>query len=159
MSSPVSLRERLKQDSDQLTVLASAEMVERLTGLPQSLSEIGDGMIRALEEISEQNGKRLGEIAESARLSSQQASAATAGLADLQQSMGEAERSLTYQVERLKRQADRAQWMQTSVILLALAAGILGGIASALVILTWTRCSKRRAWRSRESSSPSCLVF
>ncbi len=29
--------------------------------------------------------------------------------------------------------------MQTGVILLALAAGILGGILSALVILTWTR--------------------
>lgn len=138
-SSPASLRERLKQDSEQLTVLASAEMVERLTTLPQSLSEIGDGMIHALEETSEQNGKRLGEIAESARLSSQQASATTARLADLQQSMSEAERSLIYQVERLKRQADRAQWMQTSVILLALAAGILGGTLSALVILTWTR--------------------
>ena len=138
-SSPASLRERLKQDSEQLTVLASAEMVERLIALPQSLIEIGDGMIRALEETSELTGKRLGEITESARLSSQQTSVATARLSDLQQSMGEVERSLTYQVERLKRQADRAQWMQTSVILLALAAGILGGIASALVILTWTR--------------------
>ena len=138
-SSPASLRERLRQDSGQLTVLASAEMAERLTALPQSLSEIGDWMIRALEETSERTGKRLGEISESARLSSQQTSGATARLADLQQSMGEAERSLTYLVERLKRQADRAQWMQTSVILLALAAGILGGIASALAILTWTR--------------------
>ncbi len=51
----------------------------------------------------------------------------------------EADRNLTYLLERLKRQADRAQWMQTGVISLALAAGILGGILSALVILTWTR--------------------
>ncbi len=138
-SSPASLRERLRQDSEQLTVLASAEMVERLTALPQSLSEMSDGMIRTLEETAERSGKRLGEIAESARLSSQQASATTARLADLQQSMAETERNLTYLVERLKRQADRAQWMQTSVILLALAAGILGGILSALLILTWTR--------------------
>ena len=37
----------------------------------------------------------------------------------------------------LARQADRAQWMQTGVILLALAAGILGGIAATLVTLRW----------------------
>ncbi len=70
---------------------------------PESLSEVSDGMIRALEEPAQRSGKRLGEIAESARLSSQQASAATTHLAELQQSMAEVERNLTYLVERLKR--------------------------------------------------------
>ncbi len=138
-SPPASLRERLKQDSEQLTVLASAEMAEKLIGLPQALSETGDRMIRALDETAERSARRLIEIADAARQTSQQTSAAVTRLAELQQSMGEAERNVTYQVERLKRQADRAQWMQTNVILLALAAGILGGIAAALVMLNWIR--------------------
>jgi hypothetical protein len=136
-SPPASLRERLKQESEQTTVLLSPELLEKLSTLPQSVSDAGDRMIRGFDETAERSVKRLSEIAETARQSSQQAGTAATRLAELQQSMGEAERNLTYQVERLKRQADRAQWMQTSVILLALAAGILGGVAAALAILNW----------------------
>lgn len=138
-ASRASLRERLKQDSEQLTVLATAEVVEKLTALPQSLSETGDRLARALDETAERSVRRLSEIAEAVRQGSHETTAAATRLAELQRSMGEAERNLTYQVERLKRQADRAQWMQTGVILLALAAGILGGIAATLVILNWIR--------------------
>lgn len=137
--SRASLRERLRQDSEQLSVLASAETVEKLTTLLQRLSETGERLVRTLDETADRSTRRLTEMADSVRQSGQETAAAATRLADLQQSMNDAERNLTYQVERLKRQADRAQWMQTSVILLALAAGILGGIAATLVILTWVQ--------------------
>jgi chromosome segregation ATPase len=136
-SPPASLRERLKQDSEQLSVLASAETVEKMTTLLRSLSETGERLVHGLDEIADRSTKRLKEIADSVDQSGKEATAAATRLADLQRSMNEAERNVTYQVERLKRQADRAQWMQTSVILLALAAGILGGIAATLVMLRW----------------------
>jgi len=136
-SPPASLRERLKQDSEQLSVLASAETVEKLITLLQRLSETSDRLVHALDETADRSTRRLKEIADSVRQSGQETTAAATRLADLQQSMNDAERNLTYQVERLKRQADRAQWMQTGVILLALAAGILGGIAATLVTLSW----------------------
>ena len=136
-SPPGSLRQRLKEDSEQLNALASAEMVEKLTTLLQNLSETGERLIETLDETAERSAQRLNEIAETVRQSSQQAGTAAARLADLQQSMGDAQRNVSYQVERLKRQADRAQWMQTSVILLALVAGMLGGIGATLVILRW----------------------
>ena len=136
-SPPASLRERLKQDSEQLSVLASAETVEKLTTLLQSLSETSDRLVHALDETADRSTRRLKEIADSVRQSGQDTTATATRLAELQQSMNDAERNLTYQVERLKRQADRAQWMQTGVILLALAAGILGGIAATLVTLRW----------------------
>ena len=138
-SRTASLRERLKQDSEQLTVLATVEVVEKLTALPQSLSETGERVTRALDDTAERSVRRLSEIADAVYQSSQETTAAATRLGELQRSMGEAERNLTYQVERLKRQADRAKWMQIGVILLALAAGILGGIAATLVILNWTR--------------------
>lgn len=134
-SSSGSLRQRLRQDSEQLNALASAEMVEKLTTLLQSLTETGERLIGALDETADRSVRRLGEITDAVRQTGQETTAATTRLAELQQSMGDAERNVTYQVERLKRQADRAQWMQTSVILLALAAGVLGGIGAALVIL------------------------
>ncbi|MGE3601163.1 MAG: hypothetical protein AB7N70_37105 [Dehalococcoidia bacterium] len=134
-SSPASLRERLKQDSEQLSVLASAETVEKMTTLLRSLSETGERLVHGLDEIADRSTRRLKEIADSVDQSGKEATAAATRLADLQRSMNEAERNVTYQVERLKRQADRAQWIQTSVILLALAAGILGGIAGTLVML------------------------
>jgi len=136
-SPPASLRERLKQDSEQLSVLASAETVEKMTTLLRSLSETGERLVHALDETADRSTKRLKEIADSVDQSGKETTAAATRLADLQRSMNEAERNVTYQVERLKRQADRAQWMQTSVILLALAAGILGGIAATLVMLRW----------------------
>jgi len=136
-SPPAGLRERLKQDSEQLSVLASAETVEKLTTLLQRLSETSDRLVHALDETADRSTRRLKEIADSVRQSGQETTAAATQLAELQQSMNDAERNLTYQVERLKRQADRAQWMQTGVILLALAAGILGGIAATLVTLRW----------------------
>lgn len=136
-SPTASLRERLKQDSEQLTVLSTAELLGTLTVLPQKLSEAGEKIVRRLDETAERSAMRLSEIVDAARQSSHQTAAVATRLAELQQSMGETERNVTYQVERLKRQADRAQWMQTSVILLALAAGILGGIGASLVILTW----------------------
>jgi chromosome segregation ATPase len=133
-----SLRERLRQDSEQLSVLASAETVEKLTTLLQSLTETSERLVHALDETADRSVSRLREIADSVRQSGQETTAAATRLADLQQSVNDAERNLTYQVERLKRQADRAQWMQTGVVLLALAAGILGGIAATLVMLKWT---------------------
>ncbi len=136
-SPAASLRERLKQDSDQLSVLASAETVEKLTTLLQRLSETSDRLVHALDETADRSTRRLKEIADSVHQSGQETTAAATRLAELQQSMNDAERNLTYQVERLKRQADRAQWMQTGVILLALAAGILGGIAATLVTVSW----------------------
>ena len=136
-SPPASLRERLRQDSEQLSVLASAETVEKLTTLLQSLSETGERLAHTLDETADGSTRRLREIADSVRQIGQETTAAAARLADLQQSMNDAERNLTFQVERLKRQADRAQWIQTGVILLALTAGILGGIAGTLVTLRW----------------------
>ena len=138
-SRTASLRERLKEDREQLTVLATTEVVEKLTALPQSLSETSERVTRALDETAVRSVRRLSEIADAVHQSSQETTAAATRLAELQRSMGEAERNLTYQVERLKRQADRAKWMQMGVILLALAAGILGGIAATLVILNWMR--------------------
>ena len=132
------LRERLRQDGEQLSVLASAETVEKLTTLLRSLSETGERQVHALDETAARSVGRLKEIADSVRQSGEETTAAATRLADLQQSVNDAERNLTYLVERLKRQADRAQWMQTGVILLALAAGILGGMAAALVMLRWT---------------------
>ena len=132
-----SLRQRLRGDSEQLNALASAEMVEKLATLLQSLSDTGERLIGTLDETADRSVKRLKEIADAVRQIGQETTAAATRLADLQQGMGDAERNLTYQVERLKRQADRAQWMQTSVIILALVAGMLGGIGAALVILRW----------------------
>lgn len=138
-SRTASLRERLKQDSEQLTVLATDEVVEKLTALPQSLSETSEKVTRALDDTAERSVRRLSEIADAMRQGSQATTAAATRIAELQRSMAEAERNLTYQVERLKRQADRAKWMQMGVILLALAAGILGAIVATLVILNWMR--------------------
>jgi hypothetical protein len=127
----------LREDSEQLSALASAEMVEKLTSLLANLSETGERLISTLDETADRSVMRLREISDAVRLTGQETTATATRLADLQQSMGDAERNVTYQVERLKRQADRAQWMQTSVILLALVAGMLGGIGAALVILRW----------------------
>jgi hypothetical protein len=91
-----------------------------------------------MDETADRSVSRLREIDDSVRQSGQETTAAATRLADLRQSVNDAERNLTYQVERLKRQADRAQWMQTGVILLGLAAGILGGIAATLVMLMST---------------------
>ena len=44
-SPPGSLRQRLREDSEQLNALASAEMVEKLTTLLQNLSETGERLI------------------------------------------------------------------------------------------------------------------
>jgi chromosome segregation ATPase len=131
------LRERLRQDGEQLSVLASAETVEKLTTLLRSLSETGERQVHALDETADRSVRRLREIADSVRRSGEETTAAATRLADLEQSVNDAERNLTYLVERLTRQADRAQWMQTGVIVLALAAGILGGIAATLVMLSW----------------------
>lgn len=134
---PPSLRERLRQDSEQLSALASAEMVEKLTTLLQSLSETGERLVHTLDETAERSVGRLSEIADGVRHTGQETTSAVKRLTELQQKMGDAERNLAYQLERLKREADRAQWMQTGVILLALAAGTLGGIAASLLLLGW----------------------
>ena len=136
-SPPPSLRERLKQDSEQLSALASAEMVEKMTTLLQSLSETGERLIHTLDETADRSVDRLSEIADGVRHTGQETTSAVKRLTELQQKMGDAERNLAYQVERLKRQADRAQWMQTGLVLLALAAGTLGGIAATLLLLRW----------------------
>jgi hypothetical protein len=76
---------------------------------------------------------------EHADKSSQTTREALTKLGELQQNISEMERSVAYQVERLKRQADRVQWIHTGVILLALMAGLLGGIGAALAMLNWIR--------------------
>lgn len=58
-------------------------------------------------------------------------------LADQQTSLNETERNIAHATEMLRRQADRTAWMQTGVILLALIAGTLGGMAAALIVLHW----------------------
>jgi hypothetical protein len=96
-----SLRDRLKQDSEQLSVLASAETVEKLTTLLRSLSDTSEKLVRALDETADRSTKRLAEIVESVRRSAQEMAAAATRLADLQKSLNDAERNLTYQVERV----------------------------------------------------------
>lgn len=58
-------------------------------------------------------------------------------LADQERMLNETERNVAHTTEMLRRQADRVTWMQTSVILLALIAGTLGGMAAALIVLHW----------------------
>jgi hypothetical protein len=135
---PASLRERLKKSSEQPTAL-SPELVEKLIALPMKLIETGESVVQKLNETAEQNALRLSEIAEAAGWSSRTTESILPRLSELQERMTESERNVAYQVERLKRQADRAQWMQMGVILLALVAGLLGGIAAALVMLNWIR--------------------
>lgn len=60
-------------------------------------------------------------------------------LAEHQRMLSEMERNLAYTVETLQRQADRTGWLQTGVIVLALIAGMLGGMTAGLVILAWMR--------------------
>ena len=58
-------------------------------------------------------------------------------LSEQERVLTETERNLAHTTEILRRQADRLTWMQTSVILLALVAGTLGGTAAALLIVHW----------------------
>jgi hypothetical protein len=53
--------------------------------------------------------------------------------------LNETERNLAFTVEKLRRHAERTAWIQTGVILLALIAGMLGGVAAALLILVSMR--------------------
>ena len=53
--------------------------------------------------------------------------------------LNETERNLAFTVERLRRHAERTARIQTGVILLALIAGMLGGLAAALLILVSMR--------------------
>jgi hypothetical protein len=53
--------------------------------------------------------------------------------------LNETERNLAFTVEKLRRHAERTARIQTGVILLALIAGMLGGLAAALLILVSMR--------------------
>jgi energy-converting hydrogenase Eha subunit B len=53
--------------------------------------------------------------------------------------VNETERNLAFTVEKLRRHAERTAWIQTGVIVLALIAGMLGGLAAALLILVSMR--------------------
>jgi hypothetical protein len=136
---PASLRERLKRSTEPPTALPSPELTEKLIALPEKLGEAGDGVLQKVNETAERSALRLTEIVEQAEQGGQTTREALARLSELQQKMADTERNVAYQVELLKRQADRAQWMQTGVILLALVAGLLGGTGAALVLLNWIR--------------------
>jgi hypothetical protein len=136
---PPTLRDRLKKSSDQTTAALSPELTEKLIALPEKLVEAGESVVLKMNETAERSALRLSEIVEAAGRSSRTTEAILPRLSELQEHMTETERNVAFQVERLKRQADRAQWMQTGVILLALVAGLLGGIGAALVMLNWIR--------------------
>jgi hypothetical protein len=136
---PASLRERLKRSTELPTALPSPELTDKLIGLPEKLGEAGEDVVQRLNETAERSALRLTEIVERADLSGQTMGESLTRLGELQQTMANIERNVAYQVERLKRQADRAQWIQTGVILLALVAGLLGGIGAALVMVNWIR--------------------
>jgi hypothetical protein len=137
---PISLRERLEQQSEPPSPApaANAAMLETLSSLPAALSETAAEIGRELERTAQATTRQLRETAaEVGRRSETQTSDATQRLSDLQRSLSETERNLAYTVERLRRENGRTGWMQTSVIVLALLAGILGGTAAALLILVW----------------------
>lgn len=118
--------------------VVNAETLETLSRLHASLGETADKIARELERTAERMARQLRETAEEIAVHSEaQASDAMRRLTELQRSLGEAEQSLAYTVERLRRENGRTGWLQTGVIVLALLAGTLGGTAAALLILAW----------------------
>ena len=131
------LRERLKS-SESPTL--PAETVRRLSNLPERLTEAARTIERELEETAERAAWRLDQTARGAiDTSSRLASEANERLTEQERTLAETERNLAYTVERLRRQAERLGRLETGVILLAMTAGMLGGMAAALVILSWMR--------------------
>jgi len=113
-------------------------MVEKLTTLLQSLTETGERLVHTLDETTDRSVRRLREIADSVHQSGRETTAAATRLAGLRESVNDAERNLTYQVERFEA-AGRSRAVDAEGRDPAGAGGwILGGIAAALVMLTWT---------------------
>lgn len=129
------LRERLVRASE-LRALP-AEMLERLLNLPDRMDEAAKQTSRVLDETFKVTLRDT--VANGIGRNVKRIVRATRRLTEQQHALAETERSLTYAIERLRRQADRIALIQTGVILLALIAGMLGGTAAALVILNWMR--------------------
>lgn len=129
------LRERLKATEPPSL---SAETLERLSNLPERLRKSVETISRDLDETADRITWRFQQRAtEALERSEHQAIEVTKRVTEQQRALDETERNLAYSVERLRRQTDRVGQMQTGVILLALTAGMLGGMAAALVILGW----------------------
>lgn len=130
------LRDRLNQTN--AAAALSAETLERLASLPDSLNETTATIYRELEETADRVMSRLRPlIAELLQRTETLTVEAHQRLAEQQRVLTETERNLAHTVEMLRRQADRTGWMQTGVVVLALTAGTLGGAAGALLILGW----------------------
>ena len=129
------LRERLKaNDSPTLP----AETVQRLSSLPERLTEAARTIERELEETAERAAWRLDQTSNQAADTSKRIlHEDLARLSEQERALTETERNLALTVERLRRQIDRIGRVETGVILLAMAAGMLGGGAAAFVILSW----------------------
>lgn len=133
-----SVRDRLRQ-ANELQALPP-ETLERLLNLPDRLSAAVDAASLTLEDTTGRTASRLqNTVPETVDGSARRMVRAARRLTKQQHALAETERSLAYTIERLQRQADRIGWMQTGVIVLALIAGMLGGMAAAFVILSWTR--------------------
>jgi hypothetical protein len=129
------LRERLKATEPPTL---PPETLERLSNLPASLSETARSITEDLEESAERIlWKIQGTMNDAIQSNEQLASALAKRLTEQTRVLEETERNVAHTVERLRRVADRTGWIQTGVILLALAAGTLGGMAAALLILGW----------------------
>jgi hypothetical protein len=129
------LRERLKA-SEAPTL--PAETVQRLSKLPERLIEAARTIERELEETAERAAWRLDQTANQAADTSKRIlHEDLARLTDQDRSLTETERNLALTVERLRRQIDRIGKVEMGVILMAILGGILGGVAAALMILSW----------------------
>lgn len=130
------LRERLNQAN--AVAALPAETLAELTSLPNRLNEATARTTNELEGTAERITRTLRTT--TAQTLQQIEAVLTQShqrLAERQRIMTQTERDLAHTVEMLRRQADRTGWMQTGVIMLALAAGTLGGAAAALLILDW----------------------
>ena len=129
------LRERLKAGE---APTLPAETIQRLSKLPDRLTEAARTIARELEETAERAAWRLDQAAnQAADTSKRMIHEDLARLTEQDRALTETERNLALTVERLRRQIDRISKVETGVILMAMLGGILGGVAAALVILSW----------------------
>lgn len=116
------LRARMKRANELQTL--PPETLDALLNLPDRLDRATERTSLVLDETT-------------VRLSTTLQNTVLRPLIEQERALTGTERNLAHTTEILRRQADRLTWMQTSVILLALMAGILGGAAAALPIVHW----------------------